>query len=234
MGCCLNFCLSFGCDTITTSSRSLTFEVSIATASVVLVSYFSIADTRHVNNVINMIDNYIIKIDNWCTCDTFASSLKIINKNKSRFYSYVYKKYNEALSEAWNNFKANPVKKLAKEFEVFKRENDFWLDKDSLYEALSVEHGNDYWPLWESETDKNLFNPQSNEEKIQFADRIKEIESKYSDEIELYKFIQFVISKQNEEILVSAAGISLLFGKQCTPEICDSAKDFAESLVYGT
>ena len=114
-------------------------------------------------------------------------------------YSYVYKKYNEALREAWNNFKAKPIKKLEKEFEVFKRDNDFWLDKDSLYEALSVEHGNDYWPLWESETDKNLFNPQSNEEKIQFADRIKEIESKYSDEIELYKFIQFVISKQNEE-----------------------------------
>ena len=114
-------------------------------------------------------------------------------------YSYVYKKYNEALREAWNNFKAKPIKKLEKEFEVFKCDNDFWLDKDSLYEALSVEHGNDYWPLWESETDKNLFNPQSNEEKIQFADRIKEIESKYSDEIELYKFIQFVISKQNEE-----------------------------------
>ena len=114
-------------------------------------------------------------------------------------YSCVYKKYNEALREAWNNFKAKPIKKLEKEFEVFKRDNDFWLDKDSLYEALSVEHGNDYWPLWESETDKNLFNPQSNEEKIQFANRIKEIESKYSDEIELYKFIQFVISKQNEE-----------------------------------
>ena len=114
-------------------------------------------------------------------------------------YSYVYKKYNEALREAWDNFKAKPIKKLEKEFEVFKRDNDFWLDKDSLYEALSVEHGNDYWPLWESETDKNLFNPQSNEEKIQFADRIKEIENKYSDEIELYKFIQFVISKQNEE-----------------------------------
>ena len=114
-------------------------------------------------------------------------------------YSYVYKKYNEALREAWDNFKARPIKKLEKEFEVFKRDNDFWLDKDSLYEALSLEHGNDYWPLWESETDKNLFNPQSNEEKIQFADRIKEIESKYSDEIELYKFIQFVISKQNEE-----------------------------------
>ena len=128
----------------------------------------------------------------------------IINNNPNKdlnktAYSYIYKRQNEALQEAWNNFKSNPDKKLEKEFEHFKRENDFWLDKDSLYEALSVEYGNDYWPLWTSETDKNLFNPQSNEERMQFGERIKEIESKHKDVIELYKFTQFVISKQNEE-----------------------------------
>lgn len=57
----------------------------------IIVEGLVISKLKDVNNVINMIDNYIIKIDNWCTCDTFASSLKIINKNKSRFYSYVYK-----------------------------------------------------------------------------------------------------------------------------------------------
>lgn len=120
------------------------------------------------------------------------------NKNKTA-YEYAYKKYNEAMQEAWNNFKANPDKKLEKEFKSFKSENDFWLDKDSLYEALTIEHGNDYWPMWGSETDKNLFNPQSIEQKIEFAKRIEEIENKYADEIELYKFTQFVISKQNEK-----------------------------------
>ena len=120
------------------------------------------------------------------------------NTNKTS-YQYVYKKYNEAMQEAWNNFKAKPDKKLEKEFKAFKSENNFWLDKDSLYEALSIEHGNDYWPMWGSETDKNLFNPQSIEQKMEFAKRIEEIENKYSDEIELYKFTQFVISKQSEE-----------------------------------
>ena len=119
-----------------------------------------------------------------------------INKTS---YSYVYKKYNEAMQEAWNNFKSNPDKKIEKEFKAFKSENDFWLDKDSLYEALTIEHGNDYWPMWTSERDKNLFNPQSIEQKMEYAKRIEEIENKYSDEIELYKFTQFVISKQNEE-----------------------------------
>lgn len=114
-------------------------------------------------------------------------------------YSYIYKKQNEALTEAWNNFKQNGSKKLHKEFEVYKRENAEWLDKDALYEALTIEHGNDYWPVWNSEMDKNLFNPKSIEEQLAYGGRISELENKYSDEIDYYKFVQFVINKQNEE-----------------------------------
>lgn len=145
----------------------------------------------------------------------------IVNNNPNKdtnktAYSYIYKRQNEALQEAFDNFKANPDKKLQKEFDHFKRENDFWLDKDSLYEALSVEYNNDYWPLWTSETDKNLFNPQSNEERMQFGERIKEIENKYADVIELYKFTQFVIAKQNEETRKFAKkhGIKMIADRQ--------------------
>ena len=138
---------------------------------------------------------------------------KDINKTA---YSYIYKRQDEALQEAWNNFKTNPATKLEKEFRQFKSENSFWLDKDGLYEALSIEHGNDYWPLWDSETDKNLFNPSSIEQQIQFGSRIKEVESKYYDEIERYKFIQFIISKQNEETLKYSEkhGIKMIADRQ--------------------
>ena len=131
-------------------------------------------------------------------------------------YSYIYKRQNEALEEAWTNFKANGSEALKKEFESYKLENDYWLDKDSLYEALSIEHGNDYWPLWNSETDKNLFNPKSNEEKIEYAKRINEISKKYSDTIEQYKFIQFVLNKQNEKTREYAqnAGIKMIADRQ--------------------
>lgn len=45
------------------------------------------------------------------------------NKNINKTaYSYIYYKQNEALREAWNNFKAKDDKKLMKEFDVFKRE----------------------------------------------------------------------------------------------------------------
>ena len=123
---------------------------------------------------------------------------KHVNKTA---YSYIYNKQAEALLEAWNNFKKLDNKKLNKVFEEFKRENDYWLDKDSLYEALSIEHGNDYWPLWNSETDKNLFNPKSIEEGMEFGKRIDEISKKYADEIECYKFVQFVLDKQNQQTL---------------------------------
>ena len=131
-------------------------------------------------------------------------------------YAYIYQKQAEALTEAWQNFKAKPDKKLLKEFQEYKIRNDFWLDKDSLYEALSIEHGNDYWPLWDSETDKNLFNPKSIEEKMEFAKRIDEISKKYEDDIDKYKFIQFVLYKQNEKTREYALehGIKMIADRQ--------------------
>lgn len=139
------------------------------------------------------------------------------NKDTNRIaYSYIYKKQNEALLEAWNNFKNLNDKKLMKEFDLYKRENDSWLDKDSLYEALSIEHGNDYWPLWNSDMDKNLFNPKSYEEGIKYGERINEISKKYSDEIDFYKFVQFVLSKQNQKTLDYAKkkGIKMIADRQ--------------------
>lgn len=122
------------------------------------------------------------------------------NKGKNKTsYSYILKKQAEALAEAYENFVKLNDKKLMKEFESYKLENDSWLDKDSLYEALSIEHGTDFWPNWKSSTDKNLFNPKSNEEKIEFSKRIDEISKKYAKDIDEYKFIQFVLYKQNLE-----------------------------------
>ncbi len=150
------------------------------------------------------IDLKQLTTDEWNNILSVETYNEIVNENPNKdvnktAYSYIYKRQNEALEEAWNNFKKVDNPQLKKEFESYKLENDYWLDKDSLYEALSIEHGNDYWPLWESETDKNLFNPKSNEEKIEFSKRINEISKKYENEIEQYKFIQFVLNKQNEK-----------------------------------
>ncbi len=122
------------------------------------------------------------------------------NRNTNRTsYSYITKKQAQALSEAYANFIKLNDKKMMAEFETYKAENDSWLDKDSLYEALSIEHDTDFWPNWKSKTDKNLFNPKSIEEKIEYARRIEEVSKKYAKEIDEYKFIQFVLYKQSAE-----------------------------------
>lgn len=115
------------------------------------------------------------------------------NKGKTA-YSYIVKAQNEALKEVWENFKNQ--KKLQKEFAKFKQENSFWLNNDALYEALSIENKNDYWPVWKSKLDKNLLNTKSPEEKLEAEKRISEIQEKYADEIDFYKFCQFVLQLQ--------------------------------------
>jgi len=129
-------------------------------------------------------------------------------------YSYIFNAQTEALKEAWTNFKKG--KKLHKDFEKFKKENSFWLDNDALYEALSIENGNDYWYIWQNETDKRLLNPKNEDEKKTFAKRIKEIKTKYEDEIDFYKFCQFVLEKQNEETKKYALkkGIKMIADRQ--------------------
>ncbi len=139
------------------------------------------------------------------------------NKDKNKTsYSYITKRQAQALSEAYDNFIKLNNHNLNKEFEVYKIENDSWLDKDSLYEALSIEHGTDFWPNWKNKADKNLFNPKSIEEKIEYGKRIDEISKKYTKEIDKYKFIQFVLYKQNLETkkYADSKGIKMIADRQ--------------------
>ncbi len=139
------------------------------------------------------------------------------NKDKNRTsYSYITKRQDEALTEAYNNFVKLNNAKLNKEFEAYKKENDSWLSKDSLYEALSIKNGTDFWPNWKDKTDKNLFNPKSKEEENEFAKRIEETSKTYAKEIDKYKFIQFVLNKQNLETkkLADSKGIKMIADRQ--------------------
>ncbi len=151
---------------------------------------------------------------------------KVVSENPKQnsgrtCYSYIFKAQVGALKEAWESFKKKEHggifgSHLRKEFDNFKKENAFWLDNDSLYEALSIENGNDYWYSWKNETDKRLLNPKNDEEKKAFAKRIEDIKTKYEDDIEFYKFCQFVLEKQNEETKKYALskGIKMIADRQ--------------------
>ena len=144
---------------------------------------------------------------------------KIVRENPKQnsgrtSYSYISVSQLDALKEAWENFKKLDF--LKKEFKKFKKENAFWLENDSLYEALSIEHDCDYWYIWKNEVDKNLLNPKNDDEKKIYAKRIEEIKEKYSDEIEFYSFCQFVLEIQNEETKKYALkkGIKMIADRQ--------------------
>ena len=162
------------------------------------------------------------KWDNILSQETFE---KVVANNPRQnqgrtAYDYIQKAQIEALKEAWKNFKeihgglfGSPLKK---EFEKFKKDNALWLDNDSLYEALSIENGSDFWYSWKNETDKKLMNPKSEEEKKTYAARIDEIKKNYEDEIEFYKFCQFVLEQQNEETkkFALSKGIKMIADRQ--------------------
>ena len=167
------------------------------------------------------IDLEQLTTDEWFNILSVSTYNKITennpNKDKNRTaYSYIFNAQEEALKEAFENFKKADCKELKAQFEKFKQDNNFWLEKDSLSEALTVEHGNDYWPMWESETDKSLFNPQNDEQKAEYQKRIDELKQKYADVIEYYSFCQFVISVQNTKTreYAQSKGIKMIADRQ--------------------
>ena len=124
--------------------------------------------------------------------------------NNRTAYSYIYENQNLALKEAFNNFvkscnaREPKALELDKEFGKFKEANEDWLEKDAIYEALSVKHNNDYWPQWKDEVDRNLYNMETPEGKNAAEERIEQIKKDYAYEIDFYSFCQFLISKQKE------------------------------------
>jgi 4-alpha-glucanotransferase len=131
-------------------------------------------------------------------------------------YIYIYDRQEKALKEAYNNFKELNNDEFKKGFAAFKSENSFWLDSDSLYEVLSIENGNDYWPLWENDDDKYLLVPKNEEEKERYKKRIEYIKEKYADKIEFYAFKQYLAFLQNEKSKDYALshGIKLIADRQ--------------------
>ena len=123
-------------------------------------------------------------------------------------YPFVLGTYNEqgiqekSLQIAFKNFKTkveeeNPsIKKLNKEFSIFKEKNAKWLEKEALFISLTKLYGNDDFETW-SEIDKNLFSQLTSEESRQ--ERISELKTQFKNDIEFEEFKQFIADKQQKE-----------------------------------
>ncbi len=105
------------------------------------------------------------------------------------------------LKQAFENFNIklkNGDKKAAElneEFNLFKADNAFWLEKEALFEVLTKYYGTDDFREWDY-SDKNLYSSDINENVRR--NRISELKSKYSEDIEYENFKQFIAFKQQK------------------------------------
>lgn len=107
---------------------------------------------------------------------------------------------------AYNNFKTKlqagdeKAEALYKEFESFKKENDYWLEKDSVFRLFSDIHGSDNFEKWDNDLDKNIV-ARMNKGDPAAIERYNQVKNKprSARKIEEYKFIQFLVDKQEKE-----------------------------------
>lgn len=137
------------------------------------------------------IDLYQLTTDDFDKILSKETFERIVNENPANnyrtAYQYVYNVHHKALREAFKNWEPD------KKFKKFVEENATWLEKDAIYEALSMKHGNDYWPIWKDELDKKLFCAG-----VTAEDRLKEIKKNYAGEIEFYQFVQYIAHRQKQ------------------------------------
>lgn len=54
----------------------------------VMIKGFALAKLKTKEELLKYLDDYVSQIDNWAICDSFCNSLKIIEKEKSYWFSY--------------------------------------------------------------------------------------------------------------------------------------------------
>ena len=92
-----------------------------------------------------------------------------------------------ALKKAFKNFTENPgIDKKA--YESYKAANNDWLEPKAVYSVLKEENGGKNWAEWTSEIDRNLYDGNNPNAPL----RLTEIKKSHADDIEFYKFKQFL------------------------------------------
>lgn len=114
------------------------------------------------------------------------------------------KVYNDALKESYQNFKVNLAKgqpeaiKLNHEYEKFLSKYNIRLTDEGIFKVLARRYGTDNFDNWDNDLDKHLI-PETKAGNRDAAQRYHNIISSNKNEIEQYKFEQFLITKQMKD-----------------------------------
>ncbi|MBX2861218.1 MAG: 4-alpha-glucanotransferase [Vampirovibrio sp.] len=131
-------------------------------------------------------------------------------------YAYLFDAQQEALQEAFENFKKLPNKPhphfLQTEYQTFIEAHSYWLEPDALFEVLTTEHGTNTWRKWSDTTDQRLLCPLP--EQVETAEqRRQQLLKENADYIEFFKFCQFVVHRQHNQFRDFLATLPMkLFG----------------------
>src|SRR5919198_1417421 len=106
-------------------------------------------------------------------------------------YSFVFDAYERIKEEVFAAYHARPTLRPA--VEAYARDNEPWLLRDALYEALCTEHG-PYWRAWPPEValDARLFAPRPGEGE-QARRRIESLRARHAARIERHALLQLLL-----------------------------------------
>ena len=119
-------------------------------------------------------------------------------------FNEALKTYDTALTESFNNFKANLAKgqpqaiALDKEFKQFLKWHNKRLTDEGVFKVLANHYKTDKFEDWDNDLDKNLMDYVANGD-IEALDRLATIKKANKKQIEQYKFEQFIATKQIKE-----------------------------------
>ena len=136
-------------------------------------------------------------------------------------YAKIYHSRFAILHLAYENFKKKPAEEK-KEFTVFKRHNAHWIKDYALYMAVKGSFANKSWTEWPDQ-----------EIKFRGNAAIARYTRKYRDEIDFFKFIQYVFYKQWADFraYVNGLGIKIL-GDMPIYVAMDSADTWANPEIF--
>lgn len=109
--------------------------------------------------------------------------LSWLNKSYIEYEKLKPLKYN-LLRELFNNFKEGNFLELKEQFNIFKEQEDYWLNDYSLFMALRLKNGEISWNRWRD----NL--------KFRDKEALNLAKNSLNEEIEFFKFLQFIVFRQ--------------------------------------
>ena len=132
-------------------------------------------------------------------------------------YEHVFSKdkgIKSILAKAYENFKALPeTSRLKKDFETFKLDNSYWIERDSIFEAIAYKNGDDV-SEW-SKRDQNIYADENNIDD-DAINKYKEAEDEYGNNIvEFNEFIQFIADKQQQQTKKELNGMGIFLTGDC-------------------